>query len=271
MVPTFFVVFYRYRDRHVNMSHFLRGRLHRPSPVKSRNCFHRNRQGETVMSGILLVSEQTLVRASIKRVLRDITDTEVVAETASGQDGIEKLRVCKADMVIMDIGAEEFGVFDLVRRMQMIDSNIKIIIITAIPDAAMSSRVLKMGASACLSKQCSANELDAAIKSLNAGQRYISSKVAEQMLQAREPHQAESPFLNLSNRELQIMYMFTRAMSVGEISERLYLSPKTISTYRYRIFAKLGVRGDVELTHLAMRYGMIEGEYLPMTEYRKAG
>lgn len=219
------------------------------------------------MSGILLIDEQPLVRAGIKRLLQDETETKVVAESSGGNEGIEKLRVHRPEIVIMDIGTEDYSVFDIVRRMLLLDSFVKIIILTTTQDSSFPARVLKLGASACLSKRCSANDLYSAIRAVKAGKRFVSTRVAQQMLQGRNLHQPNSPFLGLSNRELQIMYMFCRAMDVQDISARLYLSPKTISTYRYRIFAKLGVRGDVELTHLAMRYGMLEGEYhLPVAK-----
>jgi two-component system invasion response regulator UvrY len=222
------------------------------------------------MPRLLLVDEQALVRAGIKRLLQDEADTEVVAESSGSQECIEKLRAYEPDMVIMDIGAEDLGVFDVVRRMLAIDSNVKLIVLTTTLDASFPTRILKLGASACLSKRCSANDLYSAIKAVKAGQRYVSTKVAQQMLQGKNKHWCNSPFLKLSNRELQIMYMFTRAMDVHDISARLYLSPKTISTYRYRIFAKLGVRGDVELTHLAMRYGMLEGQYILPVAHQEA-
>lgn len=223
------------------------------------------------MRRLLLVDEQPLVRAGIKRLLQDEGDTEVVAESSDGQECIEKLRHYKPDIVIMDIGADDYSVFDVVRRMLLIDSQVKIIVLATTVDTSFPARVLKLGVSACLSKCCSANELYSALKAVKAGKRYVSTKVAQKMLQGKNTHQCNSPFLKLSNRELQIMYMFVRAMDVHDISARLYLSPKTVSTYRYRIFAKLGVRGDVELTHLAMRYDMLEGEYmLPVTQ-RKAG
>jgi two-component system invasion response regulator UvrY len=72
------------------------------------------------------------------------------------------------------------------------------------------------------------------------------------------PGGAESPFDKLSSREMQVMLMVAKGIKVPDISDKLCLSPKTVNTYRYRLFEKLGVQGDVELTHLAMRYRMIE-------------
>ncbi|WP_258961165.1 LuxR C-terminal-related transcriptional regulator, partial [Klebsiella pneumoniae] len=77
-----------------------------------------------------------------------------------------------------------------------------------------------------------------------------------------EPEKTESPFASLSERELQIMLMITKGQKVNEISEQLNLSPKTVNSYRYRMFSKLNIHGDVELTHLAIRHGLCNAESL---------
>ncbi|MBB0596469.1 helix-turn-helix transcriptional regulator [Escherichia coli] len=95
------------------------------------------------------------------------------------------------------------------------------------------------------------------------GQRYIASDIAQQMaLSQIEPEKTESPFASLSERELQIMLMITKGQKVNEISEQLNLSPKTVNSYRYRMFSKLNIHGDVELTHLAIRHGLCNAETL---------
>lgn len=73
---------------------------------------------------------------------------------------------------------------------------------------------------------------------------------------------SENPFADLSERELQIMMMITKGQRVTDISEQLNLSPKTVNSYRYRLFSKLDISGDVELTHLAIRHGMLDTETL---------
>ena len=97
-----------------------------------------------------------------------------------------------------------------------------------------------------------------AIKIVHAGQRYISPQIAQAM--ALKPfNTAESaPMELLSERELQIMMMIVNCHKVQDISDKLCLSPKTVNTYRYRIFDKLGITSDVEMTVLAMRWGMVD-------------
>lgn len=106
-----------------------------------------------------------------------------------------------------------------------------------------------------------------AIRQVNAGQRYIATDIAQQMaLSQIEPQKADSPFDSLSDRELQIMLMITKGQKVADISEQLSLSPKTVNSYRYRMFSKLNISGDVELTHLAIRHGLLNAESLISSE-----
>ncbi len=108
-----------------------------------------------------------------------------------------------------------------------------------------------------LTKGCNIEEIVHAIKEVFYGRRYISVDIAQQMAMNLQPED-ENPFDKLSQREMQVMMMSMQGMKGQEISEQLNLSPKTISTYRYRLFEKLNVSNDVELTRLAMQYGLID-------------
>lgn len=98
-----------------------------------------------------------------------------------------------------------------------------------------------------------------AIRLVQSGQRAISPEIAQRMALSQFSND-ENPFKQLSERELQIMLMITKGQRVPDISEQLNLSPKTVNSYRYRLFSKLDINGDVELTHLAIRYGMLDAE-----------
>lgn len=97
-----------------------------------------------------------------------------------------------------------------------------------------------------------------AIRQVAHGQRYLSPEIAQQMALSQFNQADDNPFKALSERELQIMMMITNGDKVNEISEQLNLSPKTVNSYRYRLFSKLGISGDVELTRLAIRYKMLD-------------
>ena len=104
-----------------------------------------------------------------------------------------------------------------------------------------------------------------AIRAVNVGQRYISPEVARKLALKHLADSHDSPFDILSERELQVMLMITKGMRVQDISEKLCLSPKTVNSYRYRIFEKLNVKNDVELTHLAIRYNILDSQQVTET------
>lgn len=139
----------------------------------------------------------------------------------------------------------------------------KVIMLTVHTENPLPARVMQAGAAGYLSKGAAPQEVVNAIRTVYAGQRYIASDIAQQMaLSQIEPEKTESPFASLSERELQIMLMITKGQKVNEISEQLNLSPKTVNSYRYRMFSKLNIHGDVELTHLAIRHGLCNAESL---------
>ena len=138
----------------------------------------------------------------------------------------------------------------------------KVIILTAHTEDPFPTKVMQIGASGYLTKGTASDEMVNAIRVVHSGQRYLPAKIAQQMALSQFKSSEENPFSDLSDRELQIMLMVTRGEKVPAISEHLHLSTKTINSYRYRMFEKLGVGNDVELTHLAIRYGMINTEKL---------
>ncbi len=222
------------------------------------------------MSKILLVNEYNLAREGICQLLLDNTMIRSVEMARDSKEAIMKAKESEPDIVIMDLGVHHLSVFDVTRRMLANNKLLKIIVLTSQVDEPFPSRVLQAGAIACLGRKSSVNDLFSAIKAARLGKRYISTDVAQGMAQQSTRHEQASPFISLSNRELQIMFMFVSGFKVQGIADKLCLSPKTVSTYRYRIFNKLDVRGDVEMTHMALRYGLLQEAKMLTTEFRKA-
>ena len=143
-----------------------------------------------------------------------------------------------------------------------INEDIKIIMLTMHTENPFPTKVMQAGAAGYLSKGACPDEVLNAIRIVNSGQRYLAPEIAQQMALSQLSPSDEDPFRVLSERELQIMMMITKGQRVVDISEQLSLSSKTVNSYRYRLFDKLGVQGDVELTHLAIRYGMLDADTL---------
>ena len=214
------------------------------------------------MIKLLLVDDHELVREGLRRILSEAPGMEVIGEASSGEEAIELARNLKPDVVIMDVSMPGIGGLETTRRLAHIDGGIKVIVVTVHVDEPYPTRLLEAGAAGYLTKSCAVDEIIDAIKAVSRGERYIGTEIARQLALNMLPGGTNpvSPFEKLSQREMQVMLMVTKGHSIREISDRLCLSPKTVSTYRYRLYDKLGVSNDVELTHLAMRYGIIELE-----------
>jgi len=209
---------------------------------------------------VLIVDDHALVRLGIRRLLEDVKGIKVMGEAESGEQAIQITRSDPPDVVLLDINMPGIGGLETTKRLVRIKPDIRIIAVTAFSNDPYPSRVLQAGASGYLTKECSIEEMTDAIKKVFLGQKYLSPEIAQQMAlkSLDDSGQKASPFEILSERELQIMLMITSGLRVQEISEKLHLSTKTVNSYRYRLFDKLGIRNDVELTHLAMQFDLLD-------------
>lgn len=211
------------------------------------------------MIKVLLVDDHELVRLGIKRLLHDVPNLKVIGEASNGEDAVLLAKSLVPDVVLMDVHMPGIGGLEATRKMLRHNPDIKILALTIYEDEPYPSRLLQAGASGYITKGSDPEEMIRAIKTIHSGQRYISPTIAQQIAIKRFTKGEESPLDLLSERELQIMMMITQGQKVQDISKKLCLSPKTINSYRYRIFDKLSIHSDVELTLMAMRLGMIEG------------
>jgi two-component system invasion response regulator UvrY len=208
---------------------------------------------------VLLVDDHELVRMGIKRLLSDVQGMKVVGEAGSGEEAVLLAKEMMPDVVIMDVHMPGIGGLEATRKMIRHNPDIKVLALTIYEDEPYPSRLLQAGAAGYITKGCVPDEMIRAIRTIHSGQHYISPTIAQQIAIKRYTKGDDSPVDSLSERELQIMVMITQGQKVQAISKKLCLSPKTVNSYRYRIFQKLKIKSDVELTLLAVRIGMIEG------------
>ncbi|WP_194089182.1 UvrY/SirA/GacA family response regulator transcription factor [Vibrio hibernica] len=214
------------------------------------------------MINVFLVDDHELVRTGIRRIIEDVRGMKVVGEADSGEDSVKWCRANYADVILMDMNMPGIGGLEATKKILRFNPDIKIIVLTIHTENPFPTKVMQAGASGYLTKGAAPDEMVNAIRMVNSGQRYISPEIAQQMALSQFSASSDNPFKELSERELQIMLMITKGQKVTDISEQLNLSPKTVNSYRYRLFSKLDIGGDVELTHLAIRYGMITTETL---------
>lgn len=209
------------------------------------------------MIRVLVVDDHDLVRTGITRMLADIDGLQVVGEADSGESALKLARELKPDVVLMDVKMPGIGGLEATRKLLRSHPDMKVVAVTVCEDDPFPTRLMQAGAAGYLTKGAGLDEMVQAIRLTFAGQRYISPQIAQQLaLKSFQPQ--GSPFDALSEREIQIALMIVGCQKVQIISDKLCLSPKTVNTYRYRIFEKLSVTSDVELTLLAVRHGMVD-------------
>lgn len=215
---------------------------------------------ECLLIKVLIVDDHELIRTGISRLLADFDKIKVVGEAESGEEAVTKARELRPDVVLMDANMPGIGGLEATRRLIRFDPDIKVIAVTVHNEEPYPTKFMQAGAAGYVTKGADIKEMVIAIRQVNSGKRYITPDVAQQMaLKALNPD-GESPFDILSEREMQVMLMITQGQKVQDISDQLFLSPKTVNSYRYRLFEKLNIENDVELTHLAIRHGIIISE-----------
>lgn len=209
------------------------------------------------MERVLLVDDHDLVRTGIRRLLEDTREFAVVGEAGSGEEALRVARECRPGIILMDINMPGMGGLEATRRLLRIDPRFRIIVVTVHVDGPFPARMLEAGVAGYVAKGSTLAEMMKAMRDVRGGRRYVGPDVAQQMVLG--PVQTTRALIDsLSARELKVMIMISQGLSTQQIAEKLCLSPKTVSTYRARLFAKLGVSSDVALTHLALRYGLLE-------------
>ncbi len=205
----------------------------------------------------MVVDDHDLVRMGITRMLADIPDIRVVGEASSGESALALARELKPDVVLMDLRMPGIGGLEATRKLLRQQPDIKVVAVTICDEDPFPSRLLQAGAAGYLTKGACLDEMVKAIRHVMSGQRYLSTEIAQHL--ALKPFDSEadrSPFDQLSEREMQIALMIVGCQKIQDISDKLFLSPKTVNTYRYRIFEKLAIHSDVELALLAVRHGV---------------
>lgn len=214
------------------------------------------------MIKLLVVDDHDLVRNGVCRLLDDVDTFKVVGEVSCGEEAISFVRRNVVDIVFLDLKMPGIGGLEATKRILRVCDGIKIIAFSAYHDHPFLLRILQAGAAGFLSKTSGVSEMIKAINMINEGHKYISPEIAQRLaLKTLSDNPNDTcPFDLLSERELQVMMMITSGLKVQEISSKLCLSSKTVNSYRYRLFDKLKIKNDVELTHHAIKHGLLDKE-----------
>jgi two-component system response regulator EvgA len=205
------------------------------------------------MNKVLLIDNQSMIRFAT-RVLLEREDYEVVGETESGVEGLSMARALRPDLVILDIAIPKLDGLEVLGRLSSMDANLKLLVLTSLPASLYANRCLQAGATGYMSKQEQAVSLISAVRSVLSGYSLFPSTVhlpdSSQRGECSDSHLLDT----LSDRELAVLQNLANGKNNQEIAKQLFISHKTVSTYKSRLMDKLKTRNQVDLIDFARRY-----------------
>ncbi|MEQ9569595.1 MAG: response regulator transcription factor [Longimicrobiales bacterium] len=210
------------------------------------------------MIRVLMADDHGIVRRGLRDILGDHPDLTLVAEAGDYPSLLALVEEHDADVVVMDIRMPGGNALDALSRMAAKRPELPVLVLSAHPEDQFALRLLKSGASGYVAKDSAPIELVAAIRALADGRRYLSSELTEQLASVYAGAGDEPLHARLSDREFQVFRLIASGRTVGEIAEELFLSVKTVSTYRARLLRKMGFSNNAELTRYAFEHGLVD-------------
>ena len=209
------------------------------------------------MIRVLVADDHTIVREGLKQILSDTPDIEVADEAANAKEVITKVSDSDYDLVLLDISFPGRSGVDVLKQLKCLKPKLPVLILSMYPEEQYAVRSLRAGASGYVTKESASDELIAAIRQVTKGKKYITTSLAERLVFELEKDYGDQPHEILSDREYQVMCLIASGKTVKEIAEALSLSVKTISTHRSRILRKMAMRNNAQLTHYAIKHGLV--------------
>lgn len=207
---------------------------------------------------ILIADDHSIVREGLKQYVKTLDEITLIDEASEGNEAWEKIKNGKIDVVILDVAMPGMSGLDVLRKIKERNLQTHVLMLSVYPQEQYAVHALKLGASGYISKDNAYEELALAIRKIVSGGRYIGNAFAEKLAFNGYDSGNRLPHEKLSEREFQVMMMLAKGKSVTEIAEEIFISDKTVSTYRTRILEKMGMKKNAELTIYAIRNDLIE-------------
>lgn len=207
---------------------------------------------------ILIADDHPLIRKGLRQILMDSIAIGRIFEAENGVAAMEALRTQSIDVLILDISMPDKDGIEVLKDVKMLYPSLPVLMLSIQPETQYALRALRFGASGCLNKASAPEALIDAIIRVRQGGRYISEEVSDLLLQNLQMENPDAPHTGLSEREFQVMLMLASGTSLSEISNKLYLSVKTVSTYRARLLAKMHMKNNTQLTYYAIEHDLLK-------------
>ncbi len=210
------------------------------------------------MIKVIIVDDHAVVRKGLRQIIEDTPDLSVADEAGSGYELLEKVRLKKYDVVLLDISMPGKDGLDTLKELKNEKQDLPVLVFTVYPEEQYALRVLKAGAAGYINKECEPEALIEAIRKVSQGRKYISPDLAELLASNLDSGGDQALHDSLSDREFQVMCLIASGKTVKDIAKELFLSINTISTYRIRILEKMNMKSNAEITHYAIKNRLVE-------------
>ncbi|WP_447578400.1 response regulator [Achromobacter kerstersii] len=215
------------------------------------------------MITVMLADDHTLLREGLRRLLEQAGDIAVQGEAANGAEALKLLEQRAWDLLVLDMSMPGRNGVDLIRQIKSGHPDVPILVLTMHGEQQYAIQAIKAGASGFLTKDSAAEELVQAVRKVAGGGRYLSPSLAESIAFDRQDNTGALPHLLLSDRELSVFRHLASGLNNSDIARRLFLSVKTVSTYKSRILVKMNLRNQTDLVRYAIRHQLINEQDLP--------
>jgi len=206
------------------------------------------------MVRILIADDHAVVRGGLRQFLAGTEDLEIAAEAATGDAALALVRTDDWDVVLLDIALPDLNGLEVLKRIKRERPDLPVLIFSMFSEDEFAIPALNAGASGYLNKDSPPSQILAAIRTVVDGARYVSPTLAEKLLSGTTSPGRKLPHETLSEREMGVLLLLSKGVSLTSIGERLHISVKTVSTYRARILEKLGVQSNAELTRYVLQH-----------------
>lgn len=207
---------------------------------------------------VLIADDHSVVREGLKQYIKTLKEISLIDEAADGNEAWAKIKEIGYDVVILDLTMPGMSGLDVLRNIKENNMKTRVLILSVHPMEQYAVQAFKMGASGYLSKDSAYGELTLAIKKIASGGRYVAAAFAEKLVFDNQDSLSGSIHEKLSRREFQVMIMLAEGKEITEIAKKLFLSEGTVSTYRFRILQKTGLKNNAKLTMYAVKNNLIE-------------
>ena len=210
------------------------------------------------MIRIGIADDHAIVRDGLRRFLSDNVDLRVTGEACNGREALELARGGDIDVLLMDISMPDQSGVDALVAIKARFPDLPVLVFSGFPESHYATTLLRQGASGYLNKECDPEEIATAIRTVFRGRKYISAAVAELLADGVGGDSDKPAHEQLSERELQVFLRLAQGETIGNMAKAMFLSVKTVSTYRTRVLEKLKLASNSDLTYYALKNGLIQ-------------